>query len=95
MKFSGSLKPTGASLTGFCGNCGTSPYEYITSYPDFISQPWRKAGAFLPAFLHGCEIKSGPAFLHSCEIKSGWRPGYEVNEYVHSHAPSTVTAQIP
>ena len=37
----------------------------VTSYPglhpDFISQPWRKAGAF----------------LHGCEIKSEWRPGYE------------------
>ena len=54
--------------------------ETITSYPglhpDFISQPWRKAGTQTLSRSRG----EKPAFLYGCEIKSGWRPGYEVIE---------------
>ena len=46
--------------------CVLSLTSYPGLHPDFISQPWRKAGA-----------RPGISY-HGCEIKSGWRPGYEV-----------------
>ena len=31
-----------------------------------------------PPRLYLAAVELAPAFLHGCEIKSGWRPGYEV-----------------